>query len=211
MSEEEARNFMKYVRNAYYEYDKLGLVKPTQASKNLMLYLTSPFEGSEVWFEFKDKDGKTYEASEINSRISGGAISYFTNDGTVVFQSFKDWAKDRVVESFNRNLDYISLMLSKNPKGVISRVRNRELESNLKKGESSDEATENADKYLSETLIGDVFKNLDYTNNDEKNPNILQKTYMSSQSEVQDGEELRRNLILMINELIKTPRYKSTQ
>jgi hypothetical protein len=81
----------------------------------------------------------------------------------------------------------------------------------LKKGESSDEATENADKYLSETLIGDVFKNLDYTNNDEKNPNILQKTYMSSQSEVQDGEELRRNLILMINEQIKTPRYKSTQ
>ena len=211
MSEEEARNFMKYVRNAYYEYDKLGLVKPTQASKNLMLYLTSPFDGSEVWFEFKDKDGKTYEPSEINSRISGGAISYFTNDGTVVFQSFKDWAKDRVVESFNRNLDYISLMLSKNPKGVISRVRNRELESNLEKGESSDEATENADKYLSETLIGDVFKNLDYTNNDEKNPNILQKTYMSSQSEVQDGEELRRNLILMINEQIKTPRYKSTQ
>ena len=176
-----------------------------------MLYLTSPFQGSEVWYDFKDKDGKTYEPSEINSRISGGAISYFTNDGTVVFQSFKDWAKDRVVESFNRNLDYISLMLSKNPKGVISRVRNRELESNLEKGESSDEATENADKYLSETLIGDVFKNLDYTNNDEKNPNILQKTYMSSQSEVQDGEELRRNLILMINEQIKTPRYKSTQ
>lgn len=208
LTEDKARDVMKYLRNAYYKYDSLGLVKPTQANKNLMLYLTSPFRGDESWFNFEDEDGNVYKAdNSVETRIEKGEVTYLVK-GKVVKPVFEDWATQRVVESFNRNIDFISLLLSKNPKGVVSRVKNRQTDKYIKEGQSSDMASENADKYLSEILAKDVFKSIDYTNNDEDNPNELQKMYMSSKAEIEEGEKLRRSLISMINEQIESPIYK---
>ena len=57
----------------------------------------------------------------------------------------------------------------------------------------------------------DVFKNVTYTNNDEPNPNEMQKIYQSTQEEIQSGKEKRAKLIDMINDQIVNPTYKSNQ
>ena len=96
--------------------------------------------------------------------------------------------KEKTIEAFNRNIDYISLMISKNPKGVISRIRNRQIEDfNFSESE--------ADRYLSDILSGDVFKNISFTNNDVDNPNAIQKSLMSTKEEIIEGKKTRKKII----------------
>jgi len=192
---------MPYLRNAYYYFANLGKVKPTQANKNLMLAMSTPFRGDENWFYFEDEEGnKLPDGAKINATVTKGKVKYMYN-GKEVNTFFEDFAKEKTIVSFNRNIDYIALVLSKNPKGVISRIRNRQIE---KYGFTQDEA----DKYLSETLSKDVFKNISFTVNNVTKPNEIQKSFMSSDEEIIEGKKLRKKLISMINEQIKSPVYK---
>jgi len=193
---------MPYLRNAYYYYANIGKVKPTQANKNLMLAMSTPFRGNEDWFYFEDSEGKTVDGTNITAEVSSGSVKYIYK-GKEVSAKFKDFAKEKTIQAFNRNIDYIALMLSKNPKGVISRIRNRQIE-------QYDFTSDEADKYLSQTLSGDVFKNISFTNNDisKKNANTIQKAYMSSDEEIIEGKKLRKKLITMINDQIESSRYK---
>ena len=192
---------MPYLRNAYYYYANVGKVKPTQANKNLMLAMSTPFKGDEDWFYFEDFEGNRLPDGKTPTfKVTRGQVKYIYK-GKEVKAMFKDFAKEKTIEAFNRNIDYISLMISKNPKGVISRIRNRQIEDfNFSESE--------ADRYLSDILSGDVFKNISFTNNDVDNPNAIQKSLMSTKEEIIEGKKTRKKIITMINDQIKSSEYK---
>lgn len=206
--EEASAESMKYVKNAFMGYEKLGLVKPTQASKDLMIYLPSPFRGTESFMRYEDKDGNPINLTETTPRVIKGERVLTYRDEIVRAIPQEDKV-DLVVQYFYRGIDYVQLILTKNPKAIISQVRRRVTDQNIENGDTVSEAEDKADKYLSEILIGDVFKNVTYTNNDESDPNEMQKIYQSTQEEIQSGKEKRRKLIDMINDQIVNPIYKS--
>lgn len=208
--EDASAESMKYVKNAFMGYEKLGLVKPTQASKDLMIYLPSPFRGDETFMRYEDKDGNSVRLTDTDVRVVQGE-RVLTYNGDIVKAIPQEEKVDLVIEYFYRGIDYVQLILSKNPKGIISQVRRRVTDKNIEKGDTVSVAEDKADKYLSEILIGDVFKNVTYTNNDDSNPNEMQKIYQSTQEEIQSGKEKRKKLIEMINDQIVNPSYKSNQ
>lgn len=202
LNEEACASIMPYIRNAFFEYEKRGLVKPTQAMKKLMIYLPSPFDGTESYMEYFDQNNNPISLQDTTLEVVGGEAIYKYNGEPIVAKPIES-IKERVKESFYRGIDYISLILSKNPRGVVSGIRKRIIDKLIKDGFSTTEADDRADRYLSQTLWGDVFKNITYTVNDEDNPNILQKAYMSSPQEIEEGKEQRRKLLAIINEQIK--------
>jgi len=208
--EDASAESMKYVKNAFMGYEKLGLVKPTQASKDLMIYLPSPFRGDETFMRYEDKDGNSVRLTDADVSVVQGE-RVLTYRGDIVRAIPQEDKVDLVIEYFYRGIDYVQLMLSKNPKAIISQVRRRVTDQNIEKGDTVSVAENKADKYLSEILIGDVFKNVTYTNNDDSNPNEMQKIYQSTQEEIQSGKEKRKKLIEMINDQIVNPSYKSNQ
>ena len=208
--EEESAESMKYVKNAFMGYEKLGLVKPTQASKDLMMYLPSPFRGDEDFMRYEDKDGNAISIEDtVASVVKGERV--LTYRGDVVRAIPQEDKVDLVVEYFYRGVDYVQLVLSKNPKAIISQVKRRVTDKHIEEGDEVSVAEGKADKYLAEILIGDVFKNVTYTNNDESDPNEMQKIYQSSKEEIESGKEKRKKLIEMINDQIINTRYKSNQ
>jgi hypothetical protein len=208
--EDESAESMKYVKNAFKGYEKLGMVKPTQAPKDLMIYLPSPFQGTESFVNYEDENGNSLQAKNLDVNVINGE-RIVTNNGNPVKIVPQQEKIDLVVEYFYRGIDYVQLILTKNPKAIISQARRRVVDKNIEKGYSVTESEDKADKYLREILIGDVFKNVTYTNNDEPNPNEMQKIYQSSQEEIQSGKEKRAKLIDMINDQIVNPTYKSNQ
>ena len=208
--EDASAESMKYVKNAFKEYEKLGLVKPTQAPKDLMIYLPSPFRGDESFMKYEDMDGNSVRIQDCTSNVVNGERVLSLNGQNIKAIPEQDKV-DLIVEYFYRGIDYVQLILTKNPKSIIAQARRRVVDENIKKGYSVSESEDRADKYLRETLIGDVFKNVTYTNNDEPNPNEMQKIYQSSQEEIQSGKEKRAKLIDMINDQIVNPTYKSNQ
>lgn len=203
LSEEGCASIMPYIRNAFFEYEKRGLVKPTQAMKDLMIYLPSPFYGSETYMEYFDQNDNPIRLQDTTLEVIGGEAIYKYNGEPIVAKPIES-IKEQVKESFYRGIDYISLILSKNPRGVVSGIRKRIVDKSIQDGLSSSEAELSADRYLGQTLWGDVFKNITYTVNDESNPNILQKMYMSSPEEIERGKEKRTKLLGIINEQIKS-------
>lgn len=208
--EDASAESMKYVKNAFMGYEKLGMVKPTQASKDLMMYLPSPFRGDESFMRYEDKDGNPVKLTDTDVKVIQGE-RVLTYKADVVRAIPQEDKVDTVVEYFYRGIDYVQLILSKNPKGIISQIRRRVTDKNIEKGDTVSVAEDKADKYLSEILIGDVFKNVTYTNNDESDPNEMQKIYQSTPEEIQSGKEKRKKLIEMINDQIVNPSYKSNQ
>jgi hypothetical protein len=208
--EDASSESMKYVKNAFKEYEKLGLVKPTQAPKDLMIYLPSPFRGDESFMRYEDMDGNSVRIQDCTSNVVNGERVLTLNGKNIKAIPERDKV-DLIVEYFYRGIDYVQLILTKNPKSIIAQARRRVADENIEKGYSVSESEDRADKYLRETLIGDVFKNVTYTNNDEPNPNEMQKIYQSSQEEIQSGKEKRAKLIDMINDQIVSPYYKSNQ
>jgi len=201
---------MKYVKNAFKGYEKLGLVKPTQAPKDLMIYLPSPFNGTESFMRYEDVDGNSVRIEDCTVNVVNGERVLTFNQQNVRAIPQQDKV-DLIVEYFYRGIDYVQLILTKNPKSIIAQARRRVVDKNIEKGYSVAESEDRADKYLREILIGDVFKNVTYTNNDEPNPNEMQKIYQSTQEEIQSGKEKRAKLIDMINDQIVNPTYKSNQ
>ena len=208
--EEASAESMKYVKNAFKGYEKLGMVKPTQAPKDLMIYLPSPFDGTESFMRYEDVDGNSVRIEDCTVNVINGERVLTFNQQNVRAIPQQDKV-DLIVEYFYRGIDYVQLMLTKNRKAIISQARRRVVDKNIEKGYSVAESEDRADKYLREILIGDVFKNVTYTNNDESNPNEMQKIYQSTQEEIQSGKEKRAKLIDMINDQIVNPTYKSNQ
>lgn len=208
--EDASAESMKYVKNAFKGYEKLGLVKPTQAPKDLMIYLPSPFKGTESFMKYEDVNGKSVKIEDTTIKVVNGERVLTLNGENVRAIPEQDKV-DLIVEYFYRGIDYVQLILTKNPKAIIAQARRRVVDENIKKGFTINESEDKADKYLREILIGDVFKNVTYTNNDEPNPNEMQKIYQSSQEEIQSGKEKRAKLIDMINDQIVNTTYKSNQ
>jgi hypothetical protein len=208
--EDASAESMKYVKNAFKGYEKLGLVKPTQAPKDLMIYLPSPFSGTESFMKYEDVNGNSVKIEDTTIKVVNGERVLTLNGENIRAIPEQDKV-DLIVEYFYRGIDYVQLILTKNPKAIIAQARRRVVDENIKKGFTVIESEDKADKYLREILIGDVFKNVTYTNNDEPNPNEMQKIYQSSQEEIQSGKEKRAKLIDMINDQIVNTAYKSNQ
>ena len=206
--EDASSETMKYVKNAFKEYEKLGLVKPTQAPKDLMMYLPSPFKGDEKFMTYEDEDGNSVDLKNAEARVVNGERVLYYNDKILIAKPIQDNV-DLVVEYFYRGMDYVQLLLSKNPKAIISQARRRVIDKEIEKGSSESDSIYRADEYLSKILINDVFKNVTYTNNDEDNPNMMQKIYQSTKDEIISGKEKRKKLLDMINDQIVTESFKS--
>lgn len=207
---EEASSFaMKYIKNAFKVYEDKGLVKTSQTSKDLMIYLPSPFRGDERFIEFKDSQGNNVDISNIKVEVIRGEATY-KYQGEILTPKPIEEKVDMVKQAFYRGIDYISLILTKNPRGVISGIKRRVFDESIKNGDSTVEADRQANLYLSSYLIGDVFKNVSYTVNNEDNPNKMQEIYMSSKEEIEQGKEKRKKLLGLINEQITDTNLKST-
>lgn len=209
LNEEESSFAMKYVKNAFKVYEDKGLVKPSQTSKDLMIYLPSPFRGDEKFIEFKDSQGNNVNISNVEVEVKRGEATY-KYQGEILTPKPIEEKVDRVKQAFYRGIDYISLILTKNPRGVIFGIKRRVFDESIKNGDSTVEADRQANLYLSSYLIGDVFKNVSYTVNNEDNPNKMQEIYMSSKEEIEQGKEKRKKLLGLINEQITDPNLKST-
>lgn len=208
LNEDACLSVMPYIRNSFFEYEKRGLVKPTQAMKDLMIYLPSPFEGTEKYMEYFDQNNNPIRLEDTTVEVIGGEAIYKYNGEPIIARPIES-IKEQVKEYFYRGIDYVSLILSKNPRGVVSGVRKRIIDKAINDGVSSSDAEIRADRYLGQTLWGDVFKNITYTVNDESNPNILQKMYMSTPAEIEQGKEKRKKLLGIINEQIKDANLQS--